>query len=408
VQEVATLPEVSLPIGRKRISVQLERAGVLDVAPPRRRQVDPLGLAAHAADALPDLSRPCLVVPDRTRPLPLAPLVKAIVAALRPRGYGGHPPLVFASGTHRPMRAEEMDAALGDARDLVRPFAHDCDAGPLVLLDDGATRVHEEVARSSGVIAIGPISFHYLAGFGGGRKLVLPGVADRKTATAIHRAALRDNPPGRAVGAKAGILDDNPMHRAIVARLTRLPPSAGLSVVVENGAVPDAEAGELLAHHATLADRYTSERHLALTGQLAAAMVSCGGHPHDVDLVQAHKSLRAVAPILADGARVVLVAELGGGLGHPRFGDWVSSSSATEQLTQLLSRFSIGQQTAWSLRTLLDRFEVGLISTLDDETTKKLGMTPLTADSAPAFVSGRGVVGVLPRGAQLLYSVTKR
>jgi nickel-dependent lactate racemase len=398
---------VTLPIGRKRISFALERAGILDVAAPRPRQVDPLGLAARAANALPDLRRPCLVVPDRTRPLPLAPLVKAIVASLRPRGYGEKPALVFASGTHRPMRAEEMDAALGDARPLVEPYAHDADGGPLALVDDGVTRVHQQVALASGLICIGPISFHYLAGFGGGRKLLLPGVSDRKTATAIHRACLRDNPPGRAPGAKAGVLEDNPLHRAIRARLTRLPPAAGLSVVVEHGRVPDAEAGELLTHHAALADRYAAERHLALTGQLGACVVSAGGHPYDVDLVQAHKALRAVAPILQDGARVVLVAELPAGLGHARLADWVSTGTAAEQLSRLLERFSIGEQTAWSLRTLLDRFDVGLVSSLDDATTKKLGMQPLAAEAVPAFVAGRGPVGVVPRGAQLLYSVTK-
>jgi len=396
---------VELAFGESTITVRGGgEAVLLDSTAPVAREVDWQTLADRAVAALPSVERPCLIVPDRTRPLPLVPALQAVRRALAQHGHDGAPlPVVFASGTHAPMSAPEMASALGGlpASDFLA-IAHDCDASPLRPLADGSTRVHEAVATAGAVVALGPLTFHYLAGFGGGRKLLLPGVADRATATAVHRACLRSAPPGRAPGAEPGVLEGNPLHRAIIARLPGLPPMAGVTIVLDGGRLVDGEGGELLEHHARLATRFGAERTVTVDAPLDAAVVSAGGAPFDTNLVQAHKALRAVAPVLREGARVVLVARMERGLGHEGFLPWVQRSSA-ETLDRLLGSFVIGEQTAWSLRTLLDRFEVGIVSTLDDDLVRALGAVPLATSDVAAFTRARGPVGFAPRGASRLY-----
>lgn len=400
----------ALPLGDTSVEVRLYRAGLL-VRPGRRRAplVDLDAVARRAAEAIPRAARSlCLVVPDRTRDARLPDVLPPLLDALQARlGLATRaPPCVFASGTHAPMSAPEMSRALGDAAGRVRAVAHDCDAPDLVALAGGrGARVHPEVASADAIVVVGALSWHYLAGFGGGRKMLLPGVADRATATSIHEACLTRNPPGRAPAARTGVLDGNPLHEAIVTRLSALlPKAAGLSVVVDEEQIVDAEGGGLLDHHARLAERFSTPRTIYREEPLDGVVLSCGGAPYDGDLVQAHKALFAIAPLLRPGARVAWLAALPRGLGHARMHEWMTTSTPERQLQKLLDDFVIGEQTAWSLRALLARFDVGLVSSREDDEVRALGMTPLSPSDAERFVrGGGGRLALAPRGAAYRY-----
>ncbi len=404
----------ALPVGDRSVQVRLHRADLLVPAPSPDRPAVELERAARAAvEALPARARSvCLVVPDRTRDARLPEVLPVLLRQLRARGLlaAGRPPCVFASGTHAPMSPAEMSAALGDdVAARVRALPHDCDAADLVELEGGlGARVHPEVAQAAAIVVVGALSWHYLAGFGGGRKMLLPGVSDRATATAVHRACLVSHPPGRAPFAAHGVLDENPLHQRILERLpSLLPRSSGLSVVVEGGAVVDAEGGGLLEHHARLAARFAEARTLAREAPYDGVVLSCGGAPYDVDLVQAHKALFAIADLLREGARVAWLAELPRALGHDRMRAWMTTGTPELQLRELLKHFVIGEQTAWSLRSLIARFEVGLVSSLDDSLVRALGMTPLSPSDIEPFVrAAGGRLALAPHGAAYRYRLT--
>jgi nickel-dependent lactate racemase len=402
-----------MPFGASALDVTLAGAGVqlLVGGPPAPGPAPTPGdLCRRALSSLPEAVRsPLLLVPDRTRDAQLHRLLPPLLEQLRERGVRGPVPCLFASGTHRPMSDAEMVRALGPARDELRPLAHDCDGAPFASLGPGPdgedVRLHAALLESDACIALSAMSLHYLAGFGGGRKMLLPGIADRATATAIHATCLRREPPGRHPRAVAGMLAGNPLHEGIVARLGGLPPLAGVTVVVDDGRIVDGEAGELLAHHEVLARRYAEGRRVLVDAPLDGLLLGCGGAPRDVDLVQAHKSLTAVAPILAPGARVAWLAELPGGLGHDDLTAWCSDGGADAQLRRLLDDFHIGRQTAWSLRSLLDRFEVALTSSFDDERVRELGASPLDSDELSDFLAPCARVGVAPHGAARIYEL---
>lgn len=383
---------------------------ILSLRPATPTKCDMEALAERALEALGFVPRrPAILVPDRTRDADAPRAVGALLDALERRGALGRPPAcVFASGTHAPMGQGEMDAILGAARARVTPVAHVAD-DELVAIGEGPdgapVHVNPAIAEADAVLVVSAMAFHYLAGFGGGRKMLLPGASDRATATAIHATCLSTEPPGRACGAAPGVLDDNPLHQAILARLRGLPPVAGLCVVKEGGRVLDGEAGGLVEHHRALARRYASGRTVVVDAPLDGLLLSCRGAPYDVDLVQAHKALVAVAPVVRDGGRIAWLAKAPRGLGHRELAAWLTDGSADDQLERLLARFHIGRQTAWSLRSLLDRFEVGLLSELPDDEVRAMGAVPLRhVEDALVFARAGGPrFGVAPDGAAFCY-----
>jgi nickel-dependent lactate racemase len=317
------------------------------------------------------------IVPDRTRDARIDALLPALVERLDARGA----PCVFASGTHAPMGDDEMTAALGAAAGLVSPVAHDCDRSALVELAGGA-RINAVVAGARALVVLSEIRFHYLAGFGGGRKMIAPGCSDRATATRVHARCLTGGAPASIT---AGVLEGNPLDDEIRAITRGLPPAVGVCVARDGADIVDAEGGELWAHHARLAARFGAAHTVVAESPVRRLALSAGGGPHEVNLVQAHKALRAVAPILEDGARVALLARCPRGLGHPAFARW-AARPLDEQLAALGRAFVIGQQTAWSWSALCARLEVGLVSELDDEVCRAVGARPLARDEIEAFL----------------------
>ena len=137
--------------------------------------------------------------------------------------------ILIGLGTHRPQTETEHRKILGPLFGRVEVVDHEC-ANPGELVTVGVTsggmtvKVNRRVTEADRVIVTGTAGFHYFAGFGGGRKGLVPGVAGRQTCMETHFAVF--NPPevgGKHPLAKTGVLAGNPVHEAILeaARMVR-------------------------------------------------------------------------------------------------------------------------------------------------------------------------------------------
>ncbi len=361
-------------------------------------------------------ARLALVVPDRTRPLPLPEILPPVLDALSAEGV---PParitIVPASGIHRPMSRAEVadwigeDAAASGA--LLAP--HDADR-PALLLGRTPTGIpvsgHPAVATAGAVLALGRIVFHYLAGFGGGRKMLVPGVSSRRTILAMHARCLDPRPGhGRHPRARTGLLDGNPVHAAAVEAARRFPPTACWHVLTAlDGSLADIEVGDPFEDHARAARRYGDARAVKLPEPLDGVVVSAGGHPTDRDLVQAHKALEAVAGVVRDGGVVVWVARCGDGIGNPELLEGFRLGSVEAIDRELRRDFRVGVHSALALLQKTRRLRVLAVTELDDEIVRLAGMTRVASlDEAAEILReelGEGArVALAPSGASLLY-----
>jgi nickel-dependent lactate racemase len=367
----------------------------------------------QALEALPRRARRiALVLPDRTRDAGLDRLLPAILEGLKVRGLGeDHRVALFASGIHAPMSQAEMFKALGQSRAAFIPIAHDARHSPMREVDGGPSlpkaRLNAALFDADAVVVLSAMSVHYLAGFGGGRKMIAPGLADDATARAVHQHCMQaGSPPRRHPLARAGILEENPIHQAILPLLGALPPTCGITVHVEENEVVDVEGGELLTHHASLAHRYAGRIKAKAPGApYDGALISAGGWPHDGDLVQTHKALVAIRPLLKAHAPIFLAAALDDGMGPSTFTQALLNNDAAALLARLDHTFAIGLQTAWSLRTVLEAHPLHLHCRQPAEAVREMGMVPSESWTAlwqaAAKVPGQ-VVG-LPQGGRRLY-----
>jgi nickel-dependent lactate racemase len=291
--------------------------------------------------------------------------------------------IVIALGIHRRQSEQEHRQLLGSLFGEVRVVDHDCDdPGKLVYLGTTSNgipvEINRSVAEADQVILTGTIGYHYFAGFGGGRKSILPGVASRKSCMASHYAVL--NPTegsGKNSRATTGVLDGNPVHGAMMEACAMVEPAFILNTVL----APDKS---LLAafsghwRHAHLEGcRYYGD---AFTCQVDSpadlVVVSCGGYPKDINLIQAHKSMEYASRALCDGGVMILLAQCRDGYGHPTFFSWFRHRDLTTFEEQLRRQYEINGQTAYSVLQKAQRFRIILVSQLPPEEVRSMSMTP--------------------------------
>lgn len=291
--------------------------------------------------------------------------------------------ILIALGIHRSQTEHEHGKILGPLFGQVRVIDHDCDnPGELAFIGRTSNGIDIELNRrvveAERVILTGTIGFHYFAGFGGGRKSVLPGVASRRACMSSHFAVLN---PGEGGGknplATTGNLEGNPVHQAMEEACSLVEPDFILNTVLS----PDKRIMAAFAGHWRDAHlegcRYYAERFTCPIREKAdLVVVSCGGSPKDINLIQAHKSMEYASHALKDGGVMVLLAECRDGYGNATFFDWFRHRDLAAFESALRRHYEINGQTAYSTLQKAQRFRIILVSTLPPEEVETMSMIP--------------------------------
>lgn len=288
--------------------------------------------------------------------------------------------VLIALGIHRPQTAEEHRKILGPIFGRIAVFDHDCDAEEQ-LVDLGVTTggipvsINRRLVEADRVIVSGTVGFHYFAGFGGGRKGLVPGVAARKTSMASHFSVFNSAPQrGKHPQAVAGVLDTNPIHHNLLeaARMVRCDLLLN-TVVSAQKEILGVYAGELeqahLAACAQVRDLYQPK-----TEQAVLAIISSGGEPKDMNLIQAQKALDYCCRAVREGGTIILLAACRDGFGHAHFFPWFDYQDLDRFEDALRANYQINGQTAHSLLSKTRHFRVILVSGFDAETSARMGM----------------------------------
>jgi len=314
---------------------------------------DPAALAARAVDALgvPANGTLLVVVPDRTRALPLPRLLAPLWTVLATAGVAAERiSLAIASGTHRPSDLDVAPGRLGPLPSGIRLVRHDPDAEGVLLGTTPAgtpVRVAPALVEADRVLAVGTIAFHYFAGFGGGWKAFFPGLGARASVAANHRRALGPWPPGGlAPGVGPGRLADNPVA-ADLADVFRFLPPAIVWTAWDDGARGAIDSTP--ADYARTCARYAAPRRVGVARDASLVIASAGGWPRDVDVVQAHKALLHAARYAAPGAPIVFHAGCREGAGSAAMERWLDSPDRATLEAGARSAYDLNAQTAISL-----------------------------------------------------------
>lgn len=351
-----------------------------------------------------------IVVPDATRQTGCGQIVNLIVRRLIANGTAPHEiTIIFATGIHRKVTDEEKSAILTpfilqriktldhDSRDLMQTVRLGKTLGGI------AVELNRKLVEHDHVITVGGVTFHYFAGFTGGRKLICPGLASTQTISATHKLAFDCDELSRRDGVDTGSLDGNAVHEAFVEAAEFAPPRFAINTITnDDGTIAALFCGDWLASHRSACDVYATQHTVTISKKRDIVIVSCGGYPYDVNMIQAHKALEAASQACNDGGTIILLAECSDGLGRNDFINWFIANDSNELAKKICEKYQVNGQTAWSLLKKTERFDVRIFTDLNKETVEKMRLKKIDSGAIATLTQNKNALGyILPTGAKI-------
>jgi nickel-dependent lactate racemase len=333
-----------------------------------------------ASERLCDLARSAervlILTSDHTRPVPSAITLPLLLEEIRLHNPGASVKILVGTGFHRlTTRAELLDKFGPDLVKNEQIIVHDSsDRSRLVhkgtLPSGGDLWLNSLVDWAELVVAEGFIEPHFFAGFSGGRKSVLPGIAAAETVLANHCSEFIASPYART-----GILEGNPLHvdmlyAADVARLAFI-----LNVALD----ADKKIIRAFAGHPDKAHRAGCDwvgRRAKVSRVVADIVItSNGGYPLDQNIYQAVKGMTAGEACVRPGGVIIMAAACEDGHGGEAFFRWFADARSPAEVTSKI--LSIARQD-----TLPDQWEAQILARILERCTVIL----VTSHCDPAMI----------------------
>jgi len=265
-------------------------------------------------------SKALLLVTDYTRPTPLKTMLPPIFDRLRRLGYREFTVLV-ANGLHEPASKELLEEFLGsEVFEYAEVVNHDVSKrDELTYVGETSMGtplwVNSRLFEADLRVGCGVVEPHFFAGYGGGGKIILPGVSGEETVYKNHSYAMIAHPKARL-----GVLDGNPVYSDIceAASMARL--DAVVNVVLGSGrGVSRCFTGRPIETHRAAVDFLDKFIRVKVEAMADIAVVSGGGYPADRNLYQAVKGMAVGELIVKPRGVIVLMAECRDGVAHEHF-----------------------------------------------------------------------------------------
>ncbi|MDR3282659.1 MAG: nickel-dependent lactate racemase [Candidatus Methanoplasma sp.] len=314
------------------------------------------------------------IVNDGTRPTPTAKVLHALSKRmdLRRARY------VVATGTHRDMTPEEYDFVFGEHYSELkgRIICHDAKTSECVNLGTSKNGTPMEVNRvaveADRLVIITSVEPHYFAGYTGGRKSFLPGVASYRTVEANHKLAMSKD-------AQSLALAGNPVHEDMMDALEVVKGKKIFSIQMvldRHQSIYRVASGDLNSAFAKAVE-WADEVFSVPIPRKADVVISVAPYPMDVDLYQSQKALDNGKWALKEGGKIIMVSKCREGLGHSAFLTQLSSSKDPKQvLENLKAEYRLGYHKAAKMAEIATWAEIWAVTDLDPDILRSANITP--------------------------------
>ena len=380
--------EIKVPYGQNEISVHLEKNSIAGVIHPnpvecgdeeetlRNALAHPLESPTFS-EFLSGGGKTLFIVNDGTRPTPTAKALDIIERDIT----GFDCDFIIATGAHRAPTEEEYKFIFGrhlqTLRRADRIFVHDArkeDEMQFIGTSSNGTEmwVNKRAMQAERIVIIGSVEPHYFAGYTGGRKSFLPGLASLKTIAMNHKYALKPE-------ANSLVLDGNPVHEDMVDALKTLRGKKIFSIQIvldSRRRIYAAAAGDI---NASMNASIEAANRVFVVGvpQKEDIVVSVAPYPMDVDLYQSQKALDNGKLALKKGGTLILVSKCRTGIGDDAFYKLLSSCERLEDVLAKIEReYKLGYHKAAKMAEIGLWAEIWAVSDLPAETLNKIFIRP--------------------------------
>ncbi|UCB61450.1 MAG: nickel-dependent lactate racemase [Candidatus Bathyarchaeota archaeon] len=372
--------EVWLPYDKTEVCARIPTRNFLgSINPKEKRGVSNANMEIMKALNQPIGSKPlneilgpgssvAIVCDDVTRPAPNRLMVPPLIEKLNQLGVKDENiKIIFGCGTHRAVESDEAKRILGeDIFNRIETSSHDCNAKDNVYI--GTTKKHgtkvsvnKTFAEADIRILTGDIEMHYYAGFGGGRKSVLPAISSAEAIQHNHSLTLHPN-------ARTSILKGNPVHEDMVEAARLAGVDFILNVVTNSaGEIVQVFAGDMEQSFFEGVKLVEEMYKVPIDRRGDIVVVSAGGHPADINLYQAYKAVDNALNCVKRRGVIVLVAECPEGYGNEKFYEWMANLKDLKSVEKQIRRhFDLGGFKAYRLLKALERVDIVIVSTMPD------------------------------------------
>ncbi len=318
------------------------------------------------------------IINDATRPTPTLEILKEVVKRMdiEKARY------IIATGVHKEPKKKELKLIFGKFYNKIRSNIVIHEARDYKSLANiGKTKkgtevwVNKKIMEAGAIITIGSVEPHYFAGFTGGRKSFIPGLAGYETIEQNHRLALDK-------GAAPLRLSGNPVHLDLIDGFKKIPEVPIFSIQAVVGDEKDLSkvfCGDIHKSF-TEAGEYAKKIFCIEIGEKADIVITVAKPPLDINLYQAHKAIEHGKFALKDGGILILVAPCNDGIGPDNFYKLLSSSTDCEEIIKIArDDYKLGYHKAARIAELSKRAKIWLVSEIKNEILNKTFIRPFNS-----------------------------
>ena len=353
--------------------------------------------------------RVVLLASDHTRPVPSKIIVPQMLEEIRRGNPEAEITILIATGCHRGPTREELEEKFGPqivSKEHI--FIHDS-ADEAVMVDmgtlpgGGKLLLNRLAVQADLLVSEGFIKPHFFAGFSGGRKSVLPGVAGRETVYANHCARFIDDP-----NARCGILEGNPIHQDMLFAAQKANLAFIVNVVIDS-------AHRVIASFAGDCDQAHREGTKFLEGLCRVPAVPAdivittnNGYPLDQNIYLTVKGLCTAEAAAKPGGVIIMAAACEDGAGGEAFFQTFAQDRDADHILKQIravpaEKTQADQWQSQIFARILSHFQVIFISQAPDEMVRAFHMTPAHSleqalKQAEELLGYAGSITVIPEG----------
>lgn len=423
-----SLKEITLPYGRTGIKFSVDEKRIAGILLSKAHEFKPGGTEEEivlgalknviGSERLCELSRGkkkiVIISSDHTRPVPSHVTMPVLLKEIRKGNPEAEITILVATGMHRRTTREELVAKYGEK--IVNNeniIIHDSsDNSQLVkigtLPSGGELIINKTAVEADLLVSEGFIEPHFFAGFSGGRKSILPGIASKDTILANHCAEFIGSDCARA-----GILDGNPIHNDMLYAAKKAKLAFILNVVIDaDKKVIAAFAGDMEKAHRAGCE-FVEDLSRVKPVKADIAITTNGGYPLDQNIYQSVKGMTAAEATLGSKGVIIIAAECSDGHGGQSFYDtFKNAGSVTEVMDSITARKRdetiLDQWESQVLARILLKYPVIMVTAAPKDMVENMHMlwapdiesAIKTADGILKIENGK--IAVIPDGVSVI------